>query len=169
MTLQKLYEKLVLKTIDYARYDNTSPFYEFSKSLTEDLTFSEIGLRASMFGIKIPHKENFKKWGENYIIQCLYFLSDTDKNLLDDFFQCLIDHKSTLKLMSDDFKSVCYVLYVDKICVDKDICIILSKYIVKYCTQCDFYDKFFTLANSTGLLSNEINYSDFLKTRPKGK
>lgn len=176
MTLQNLYEQLVLRTVNYAKHDKNNYFYEFSKSLPQNLSFAEIGIRASMFGIKIPHKENFKKWGEKYLIQCLYFLCDTNyclcdpnENLLSEFFKCLMNHKSTLKLLSDDFKSACYGLYVDNICADKYICTILSKYIVKHCNQCDFYDKFFTIANSTGLLSYEINYSDFLKTRPKGK
>lgn len=170
MTLQHLYEKLVVRTFDNARYASTkNPYYAFANTLNGDEPFSEICLKADLIGLNIPEKADFKRFGEKYLINCLMFiiveLKDTD--FLDEFLDTITSHSSTLGIITDEFKNACYDCYFDSITTDKYIAQSLGTFIIKNCTKSDFYKKFWPLANAFGTFDASISYSDFIATRPK--
>lgn len=165
MTLQKLYEKLVCKTFDYASYTSEHPLNAIASKLTTDFSnFNEIRIQLALHGsgINLPEKADFKKFGEDYLIQSFLFITKNlrDNNFLDEFLETILRHKTTKLLITDRFKGVCYDIYLDNVMDDHDICRTLSTFLARRCQTSDFFPKFCTLANATGLISYDLAFGE---------
>ena len=86
MTLQQFYENMIkLSLYEAGMSDDNSPLKLICEQLNDidSTTIDEICIRATLVGIPIDRKANFKKFGEDYLIQCLYFLDKLqDFNML---------------------------------------------------------------------------------------
>lgn len=165
MTLQKLYEKLVCETFDYASYVNEHPLHNIASKLTTDFSnFNEIRVQLALHGsgINLPEKADFKKFGENYLIQSFLFITKNlkDNNFLGEFLETIVRHKTTKLLIADKFKDLCYEVYYDNVMNDHDICRTLSTFLARHCRTSDFFPKFCTLANATGLISYDLVFGE---------
>lgn len=165
MTLQKLYEKLVCKTFDYASYASEHPLNAIASKLTTDFSnFNEIRVQLALHGsgINLPEKADFKKFGEDYLIQSFLFITKNlkDNVFLEEFIETVVKYKSTNQLLTDRFKDVCYDIYLDNVMNDHDICRRLSTFLARHCQTSDFFPKFCTLANATGLISSELRFGE---------
>lgn len=166
MTLQKLYETLVCKTFDYASYVDEHPLNDIASKLTADFSnFNEIRVQLALLGsgIDLPKKADFKKFGEDYLIQSFLFITKNlkDNVFLEEFMETVVKYKSTSQLLTDKFKDVCYDIYLDNVMKEHDICITLSTFLASHCQTSDFYPKFCILANATGLISFDVKFGKY--------
>lgn len=164
LTLQQLYEKLIRLSLEYAESD--SPLKQIHNSIDDIYAASidEICIRADLLGVHIEKKANFKKFGETYLIQCLYFLDSINGDeMLVEFLKCITKYKILQSIANDEFKAHCYELYISNILKNHDIARILSEYIVSNCNNSDFYDEFKRLAKSTCIYANSIPFDAIMR------
>ena len=171
MTLQALYESFVRLTLDDVKYsdDSQSPLVIIANKVSAETPFAEICVLSDLYGANIPHKQDFVKWGETYLIQVLYFLTNSAYvDNLKELFKAINKHKCLQRLINIDFVNACFDIYFDMVVYNHDIARILSEFIIDYCQQYDRYKDFFSVANATGLFSTDkISYLQFLATKPK--
>jgi len=164
LTLQQLYEKLIRLSLEYVESD--SPLEQIRNSIDDiyAVSIDEICIRADLLGIHIEKKANFTKFGETYLIQCLYFLeSINDCETLVEFLTCITKYKTLQSIANDEFKAHCYELYISHILKNHYIACILSEYIVANCGNSNFYDEFKRLAKSTCIYANSIPFETIMK------
>ena len=163
LTLQQLYEKLIRLSLEHATSD--SPLKQISNAIDDIYATSidEICIKADLLGMHIEKKANFTKFGETYLIQCLYFLeSINDHETLAEFLKCITTYKILQSIANDEFKSHCYELYVSNILKNHDIACSLSEYIVSNCSNSCFYDDFKRLAKSTCIYASSIPFETIM-------
>ena len=164
MTLQKFYEKMIRLSLHEADmpYDDNSPLKLLSEQFNDidSVSMDEICIRATLVGIPIDRKANFKKFGEDYLIQCLYFLNQLrDVDMIKTMIDCIMNYKTLQSIITSEFKKHCIRVYISNIMLEHDIAIVLSEYIYKYCKD-DIveYEQFRSLAKATGIVSNAVPY-----------
>jgi hypothetical protein len=163
MTLQQFYEKMVRLSLSEADMsdDDTSPLKLICKQFKDidSASMEEICIHATLVGIPIDRKANFKKFGEDYLIQCLYFLDQLhDADTLETMIKLIMKYKTLQSIITSEFKRHCIELYISNIMREHDIATVLSEYIYNSCTDIPEYKQFRTLAKSTGIVSNTVPY-----------
>jgi hypothetical protein len=163
MTLQQFYEKMIRLSLSEAEMsdDDTSPLKILAEQFNDidSASMEEICIRANLIGIPIDRKANFKKFGEDYLIQCLYFLNqlrniDTLKIML----TCIMKYKTLQSIITSEFKRHCIELYISNIMRENDIATVLSEYIYNSCKDIADYNQFRIIAKSTGIVSRAVPY-----------
>lgn len=167
MTLQKLYEKMIMMSADIAKMDNESPLHHIVNQLPNEYTFEYLCIQADLLGFHIPGKEDFVNWGEDYLIQCLnttarYQYYDELRALLN---MCFTSQKLK-KLIGEKFANSCFDIYIDSVTYDHEVACILSNIIIKHFSHYDFFNNFHSVAAATGLYDKNISYSEFMKMKP---
>lgn len=164
MTLQQFYENMIKLSLHEASMsDDNSPLKLICEQLNDidSATMDEICICATLVGIPIDRKANFKKFGEDYLIQCLYFLDKLRNfNMLKTMIQCIMKYKLLQSIITSEFKSHCIKLYVTNIVKEKEISYALSDYIYTFCKDMAEYDNFRTIAKATGIVSSNVPYFD---------
>jgi hypothetical protein len=163
MTLQQFYEKMIRLSLHDAdmSYDDKSPLKVLADQFNdiESASMDEICIRATLVGIPIDRKANFKKFGEDYLIQCLYFLNQLrDADTLEIMLTCIIKYKTLQSIITSEFKRHCIELYTSNIMREHNIATVLSKYIYNSCKDIPEYEQFRQLAKATGIVSYSISY-----------
>lgn len=163
MTLQQFYEKMIRLSLSDAEMldDDTSPLKLVCKQFNDidSASIDEICVHATLVGIPIPRKANFKKFGEDYLIQCLYFLDRLcDTVTLDIMIKCIMKYKTLQSIITSNFKKQCIEVYISNILRQHEISCILSEYIYKYCTDIPEFEQFRILGKSTGIISAAVPY-----------
>lgn len=163
MTLQQFYEKMIRLSLYDAdmSYDDKSPLKLLSEQFNDidSVSMDEICIRATLVGIPIDRKANFKKFGERYLIQCLYFLNDLrDIDTLKTMIKLIMKYKTLQSIITSEFKKHCIKVYISNIILEHDISWVLSEYIYKYCKDIPEYKQFRSLAKATGIVSHSIPY-----------
>lgn len=163
MTLQQFYEKMIRLSLSEAEMsdDDTSPLKLVCKQFKDidSASIEEICIRATLVGIPIDMKANFKKFGEDYLIQCLYFLDQLrDADTLEIMIKCIMKYKTLQSIITSEFKRHCIEVYTSNIMREHDIATILSRYIYNSCKDIAEYNQFRILAKSTGIVSRSIPY-----------
>lgn len=166
MTLQKLYEKMIMMTADIAKMDDENPLFNIVDQLPDEYTFEYLCMQADLLGFHIPGKEDFVNWGEDYLIQCL---NTTTRYQYHDELQALLNTCFTSsklkKLIGDNFANRCFDIYIDSVMYDHDVAYILSNIIIKHFSHYEFFKEFHTVAAATGLYDKSISYSEFMKLK----
>jgi hypothetical protein len=162
-TLQQFYEKMIRLSLHEAEMsdDDTSPLKLVCKQFNDidSASMEEICVHATLVGIPIDRKANFKKFGERYLIQCLYFLDQTrDADTLRTMIKFITKYKTLQSIITSEFKRNCIEMYTFNITREHDIATVLSEYIYNSCTDIPEYKQFRTLAKSTGIVSNTVPY-----------
>jgi DNA-binding phage protein len=142
-------------------YDNESPLKILAEQFNDidSASMEEICIRATLVGIPIDRKANFKKFGERYLIQCLYFLNQLrDADTLHTMIKLIMKYKTLQSIITSEFKRHCIELYISNIMREHDIASVLSEYIFNFCKDIPEYEQFRTLAKSTGIVSRGIYY-----------
>lgn len=163
MTLQQFYEKMIRLSLSDAEMldDDTSPLKLVCKQFNDidSASIDEICVHATLVGIPIPRKANFKKFGEDYLIQCLYFLDRLcDTVTLDIMIKCIMKYKTLQSIITSNFKKQCIEVYISNILRQHDIAAVLSGYIYNSCKEIPEYKQFRTVAKSTGIVSRDVPY-----------
>lgn len=163
MTLQKFYEKMIKLSLFEANisYNDKSPLKLICDQINDidSASMDEICLHATLVGIQIDKKANFKKFGEDYLIQCLYFLDQLrDIDTLEIMIQCIMKYKTLQSIITSEFKRHCIGVYITNIMREHEIASILSEYIYNSCQDIVEYNKFRTLVKATGIVSRKIPY-----------
>lgn len=163
MTLQQFYEKMIRLSLSEAEMsdDDKSPLKLICNQFNdiESASMEEICIRATLVGIPIERKANFKKFGEDYLIQCLYFLNQLyDANILESMIDCIMKYKTLQSIITAEFKRHCIEMYISNVMENHDIAIVLSRYIYNSCKDIPEYNRFRTIAKSTGIISNNVPY-----------
>ena len=163
MTLQKFYEKMIKLSLFEANisFNNKSPLKLICEQIDDinSASMDEICLRATLVGIQIDKKANFKKFGEDYLIQCLYFLDQLrDIDTLKIMINCIMKYKTLQSIITSEFKRHCIGVYITNIMREHEIASILSEYIYNSCQDIVEYNKFRTLVKATGIVSRKIPY-----------
>jgi hypothetical protein len=166
MTLQQFYEKMIRLSLHEADIsddddDGKSPLKLLADQFNDidSASMEEICIRATLVGIPIDRKANFKKYGEKYLIQCLYFLNRLcDIETLHIMIKCIMKYKTLQSIITSEFKRHCIDVYTTNILQEHAIDFVLSEYIYKYCNDIPEYEQFRTLAKSTGIVSNAVPY-----------
>lgn len=166
MTLQKFYEKMIKLSLFEANisYNDKSPLKLICDQIDDidSASMDEICLHATLAGIQIDKKANFKKYGEDYLIQCLYFLDSLcDVNTLEIMIQCIMKYKTLQSIITSKFKKCCIELYIDNILREHNIAKVLSIYIYNSCKDIEEYDKFKLISKATGLISHNVPVWEF--------
>lgn len=142
-------------------YDNESPLKVLAEQLNDidSASMEEICIHADLIGIPIDRKANFKKFGERYLIQCLYFLNQMrDIDTLKIMLTCIMKYKTLQSIITSEFKRHCIEVYISNIMREHDIASVLSEYIYNSCKDIAEYNQFRILAKSTGIVSRGIPY-----------
>lgn len=169
LSKQKLYEKMIMLSVEYAACNEENILFDVVESLSDNASFEEVCLVADLKGIHIPPKENFELWGENYLCQCLCMLESCHEyQAMDEFLESVFGLEKLRNLVDDKFANVCYDIYFDNVMNDHDIAKILSRFILKYFVDKEFFKDFYIIAHNTGLFDG-IDYLDFLKLNPENK
>jgi hypothetical protein len=166
MTLQQFYEKMIRLSLHEADIsddddDGKSPLKLLAEQFNDidSASMEEICIRATLVGIPIDRKANFKKFGEDYLIQCLYFLDQLrDVDMLKTMIKLITKYKTLQSIITSEFKRNCIELYIANIMREHDIAKVLSEYIYNSCKDIPEYEQFRTLAKSTGIVSCGIPY-----------
>lgn len=163
MTLQQFYEKMIRLSLSEAEMsdDDMSPLKLICKQFNDidSTSMEEICIHATLVGIPIDRKANFKKYGESYLIQCLYFLDQLcDVDTLEIMIKCIMKYKTLQSIITSEFKRHCIEVYTSNIMREHDIALVLSEYIYNSCTDIPEYKQFRTLAKSTGIVSKTVPY-----------
>lgn len=163
MTLQQFYEKMIRLSLSEAEMsdDDTSPLKLVCKQFNDidSASMEEICIRATLIGIPIDRKANFKKFGEDYLIQCLYFLDQLrDVDTLKIMINCIMKYKTLQSIITSEFKRHCIELYISNIMREHDIATVLSEYIYNSCKDIADYNQFRIIAKSTGIISRAVSY-----------
>jgi hypothetical protein len=166
MTLQQFYEKMIRLSLHEADIsddddDGKSPLKLLAEQLNDidSASMEEICIRATLVGIPIDRKANFKKFGEDYLIQCLYFLNQLrDIDTLKIMLTCIMKYKTLQSIITSEFKIHCIELYISNIMREHDIASVLSEYIYNFCKDIPEYYQFRIIAKSTGIVSRGIPY-----------
>jgi hypothetical protein len=162
-TLQQFYEKMIRLSLSEAEMsdDDTSPLKLICKQFKDidSASMEEICIHATLVGIPIDRKANFKKFGEDYLIQCLYFLGQLhDADTLKTMIKFIMKYKTLQSIITSEFKRHCIEVYISNIMREHDIASVLSEYIYNSCTDIPEYKQFRILAKSTGIVSRNIPY-----------
>jgi hypothetical protein len=160
MSLQKFYEKMIRLSLSQS-YDKASfPIDVLCNQIDiETASIEEICIRSELIGFHIERKANFKKFGEEYLIQCLYFLNQMQNyEMLEEMFKCISNYKILQSIITSEFKHHCIDLYLENVISDHDISNILSLYIVDNCEDVDNYKHFKCVAKSTGIYHSKIPF-----------
>lgn len=158
MTLQKFYETMIRLSLSQS-YDKASfPIDILCNQIDiETASIEEICIRADLIGFHIERKANFKKFGEEYLIQCLYFLNQIrDYKMLKEMFECISKYKILQSIITSEFKRHCIELYLENILNDQYIADILSLYIIDNCVDIDNYNDFKRVSKATGIYHIDI-------------
>ena len=163
MTKQKFYEECVERTFMSANYDPDSPFFDDLKKVGYEsgMSFSEILVKLDLAGCKtrFPKKEDFKKWGVDYLCQLLGFVRrEGDYEFTKKFFVFLETHKSLVKTAEDreSFGEFCYSMFIETVVgKDRDFCQELSLYMIKNFMGAKWFGDFMKISYSLGLLNCE--------------
>jgi hypothetical protein len=170
MTLQQFYEKMIRLSLseadsiiyeDYMPYDNESPLKILAEQFNDidSASMDEICIRATLVGIPIDRKANFKKFGEDYLIQCLYFLDQLrDVDMLKTMIKLITKYKTLQSIITSEFKRNCIEVYISNIIREHDIAKVLSEYIYNSCKDIADYNQFRIIAKSTGIVSRAVPY-----------
>jgi hypothetical protein len=163
MTLQQFYEKMIRLSLSEAEMsdDDTSPLKLVCKQFNDidSASMEEICIHATLVGIPIDRKANFKKFGEDYLIQCLYFLNQMrDVDTLKTMIKLITKYKTLQSIITSEFKRHCINVYISNIMREHDIASVLSEYIYNFCKDIPEYNQFRTLAKSTGIVSDAVPY-----------
>ena len=163
MTLQQFYEKMIRLSLSEVEMsdDDKSPLKLLAEQFNDidSTSMEEICIRATLVGIPIDRKANFKKFGEVYLIQCLYFLNQLrDVDMLKTMIDCIMKYKTLQSIITSEFKRHCIEVYTSNILQEHNIASVLSEYIYKYCKDIAEYEQFRRLAKSTGIVSYSIPY-----------
>ena len=163
MTLQQFYEKMIRLSLSDTdiMYDNKSPLKLLSEQFNDidAASMDEICLQATLVGIPIDRKADFKKFGEDYLIQCLYFLDKLrDVDSLKSMIKCIMQHKTLQSIITSEFKRYCIEVYTSNITREHDRSKALTEYIYNFCKDIAEYEQFIILAKSTGIVSNTVPY-----------
>lgn len=164
MTLQKFYEKLIRLSLSQP-YDKASfPIDALCNQIDiETASIEEICIRSDLIGFHIERKANFKKFGEEYLIQCLYFLNQIrDYEMLEEMFKCISKYKVLQSIITSEFKRHCIELYLENILNDQYIADILSLYIMDNCIDIDNYNDFKRVSKATGIYHTNIPYEKII-------
>lgn len=167
MTLQKLYEKMIMMTADISKTDSKSPLYHIVNQLPNEYTFEYLCMQADLLGFHIPGKEDFVNWGEDYLIQCLN--TTTQYQYYDELHELLnacFTSPTLKKLIGDNFAHTCFDIYIDSVTYDHEVACILSNIIIKHFSHYEFFNEFHIVADATGLYDKNISYSEFMKMKP---
>ena len=162
-TLQQFYEKMIRLSLSEAEMsdDDTSPLKLICKQFKDidSASMEEICVHATLVGIPIDRKANFKKFGERYLIQCLDFLNELrEVDTLETMINFIMKYKTLQSIITSEFKRHCIEVYITNILQEHDIASVLSRYIYKYCNDIPEYKQFRTLAKSTGIVSKAVPY-----------
>lgn len=162
-TLQQFYEKMIRLSLSEAEMsdDDTSPLKLICKQFKDidSASMEEICVHATLVGIPIDRKANFKKFGEDYLIQCLNFLTELrDVETLQTMIKLIMKYKTLQSIITSKFKRHCIEVYITNILREHDVDFVLSEYIYKYCNDIPEYKQFRTIAKSTGIVSKEVPY-----------
>jgi hypothetical protein len=163
MTLQQFYEKMIRLSLNDAdmSYDDKSPLKVLAERFNDidSASMEEICMHATLVGIPIDRKANFKKFGEGYLIQCLYFLNQLrDADTLELMLNCIMKYKTLQSIITSEFKRHCIEVYISNILREHNISTVLSKYIYNSCKDIAEYEQFRQLAKSIGIVSIEVPY-----------
>ena len=166
MTLQQFYEKMIRLSLHEADIsddddDGKSPLKLLAEQLNDidSASMEEICMRADLIGIPIDRKANFKKFGEDYLIQCLYFLNKIrDVDTLKIMINCIMKYKTLQSIITSEFKRHCIELYTSNIMREHDIATVLSEYIYNSCKDIADYNQFRIIAKSTAIVSRAVPY-----------
>ena len=162
-TLQQFYEKMIRLSLSEAEMsdDDTSPLKLVCKQFKDinSASMDEICIHATLVGIPIDRKANFKKFGEDYLIQCLYFLDQLrDADTLGTMIKFIMKYKTLQSIITSEFKRNCIEVYISNIIREHDISLVLSKYIYNFCKDIPEYEQFRIIAKSTGIVSKTVPY-----------
>lgn len=165
MTLQQFYEKMIRLSLSEAAmsYDSKSPLNLLCKQFNDidSASMDEICIQATLVGIPIARKADFKKFGEGYLVQCLHFLDKLrDIDALKAMISCIMQHKTLQSIITSEFKRHCIEVYTSNIMREHEIASALSEYIYNYCKDIAEYEQFRTIAKATGIVSRGIPYFD---------
>lgn len=171
MTLQALYEQFIrLSLDDPSLFDGQdSPLAQLADKVSPETPFAEICVLSDLYGAHIPHEQNFVAWGENYLIQTLYFLVHRQHTAtIKELFNVIRRYKCLQNIIGINFADVCFDAYFDAVMIDGDMATALADFIISKYQKHDRYGDFFIVANATGRFSTDsISYRDFLATKPK--
>jgi hypothetical protein len=162
-TLQQFYEKMIRLSLSEADMsdDDTSPLKLICKQFNDidSASMEEICIHATLVGIPIDRKANFKKFGERYLIQCLNFLNKMrDVDMLKTMIKLITKYKTLQSIITSEFKRNCINVYTSNIMREHDIASVLSEYIFNFCKDIPEYYQFRIIAKSTGIVSRGIPY-----------
>ena len=162
-TLQQFYEKMIRLSLSEAEMsdDDKSPLKLICKQFKDidSASMEEICVHATLVGIPIDRKANFKKFGERYLIQCLDFLTELgDIDTLHTMIKFITKYKTLQSIITSEFKRHCIEVYITNILREHDIDFILSEYIYKYCNDIPEYKQFRSIAKATGIVSKDVPY-----------
>lgn len=141
--------------------DGKSPLKILAEQFNDidSASMEEICIRATLVGIPIDRKANFKKFGEDYLIQCLYFLNKIrDVDTLKIMINCIMKYKTLQSIITSEFKRHCIELYTSNIMREHYIATVLSEYIFNFCKDIPEYYQFRIIAKSTGIVSRAVPY-----------
>lgn len=163
MTLQQFYEKMIRLSLSEAEMsdDDSSPLKLVCKQFKDidSASMEEICVHATLVGIPIDRKANFKKFGEDYLIQCLYFLDQLhDVDTLETMIKFIMKYKTLQSIITSEFKRHCIEVYISNIMREHDIAAVLSRYIYNSCKDIPEYKQFRSIAKSTGIISKTVPY-----------
>jgi hypothetical protein len=166
MTLQQFYEKMIRLSLHEADIsddddDGKSPLKLLAEQFNDidSASMDEICIRATLVGIPIDRKANFKKFGERYLIQCLNFLNKMrDVDMLKTMIKLITKYKTLQSIITSEFKRNCINVYTSNIMREHDIASVLSEYIFNFCKDIPEYYQFRIIAKSTGIVSRGIPY-----------
>lgn len=162
-TLQQFYEKMIRLSLSEAEMsdDDSSPLKLICKQFKDidSASMDEICIHATLVGIQIDRKANFKKFGEDYLIQCLYFLDQLrDVDTLEIMINFIMKYKTLQSIITSEFKRHCIEVYTSNIMREHDIAAVLSRYIYNSCKDIPEYKQFRSIAKSTGIISRTVPY-----------
>lgn len=160
MTLQKFYEKMIRISLSQTCDNVSFPIDALCNQIdVETASIEEICIRSELLGVHIERKANFKKFGEVYLIQCLYFLNQIqDYKMLEEMFKCISKYKILQSIITSEFKRHCIELYLENVLNDHYIADILSLYIIDNCVDIDNYNDFKRVSKATGIYHINIPY-----------
>ena len=171
MTKQKFYELCVEKTLEYA--DPGGLYSELLTTLnySEGMKFPEIKLKLSVCGIDtIPLKQDFEKWGIDFLIQLLGFASKIDDyDFTRKLFSFLEKHRKLWDVpgKKSEFGNAAYSVYVENLASSsRDFASELAGFILKNFGEEKWYNKFMSLCWGFGIFNYEST-DLFFETRNK--